>query len=237
MVVSRRCALDHKTDLSGDSEPAIHLAYGLQLSSRTMAIESLAMACCSPSNDKLEKAEKDGKISSRIFTPIEILEKMAHEDVKKDINDDILLDHWRALDLTNNLQKRFEEMQSIAVKLAVGRGDSSVLRSFHAIRTLLPLIPDRFHILLIRHWWMSALTEFVSQQQHLSHIRDMDDGQTWKKIEQLARSHQLNDACCLGNLVSLKYARETWSDGTEDFYLAAASILVNQPVPGIAGGN
>jgi hypothetical protein len=235
MEVSERDLVMMKADLSEDSESLIHLAYGLQLSSRTMAIEALAMACCSPSNALLELAlaEDNGKASFMTSSASEILDKMAHDDrFKIGINDHVLLDYWKALDLTNNLHKQFKELQELAVKLGLTYQDSSLLRSFHAVRGLLPLIPSQFHIILIREWWLTALSEFVSQgRKHGSISDDMGGTLSWKRIEQLAKSHLLDDANCLGNLVSLKYAEETWSSGPESVYLKAAYMLVNQRVP------
>jgi hypothetical protein len=38
-----------------------------------------------------------------------------------------------------------------------------VLTSSHAIRILLPLVPAKFHVNLLRQWWLFALAVYIAQ--------------------------------------------------------------------------
>jgi hypothetical protein len=40
-----------------------------------------------------------------------------------------------------------------------------VLTSSHAIRILLPLLPAKFHVSLLRQWWLFALAVYIAQMR------------------------------------------------------------------------
>lgn len=84
----------------------------------------------------------------------------------------VLLEHWNSWSISNPVEQ-FRESQQAAVLLLVGTvpSDSStydfflvhLLTTSHAVRVLLPLIPEKFHIPLVRQWWLLVLVTYIGQ--------------------------------------------------------------------------
>lgn len=240
--------------LSGLAHPIIHLGYGYELSSQTVAVEGLAMACCF--YDDTHKYLNDpsytkSPASSHASTsPLELLEKIrldkrfdalklkqpGSENTDKILSEaeDVVLEYWNAWTLPNP-KEQFKQSQEAAAALLVGSYDARanfdfyfvhVLTSSHAVRTLLPMVPPKFEISLIRQWWFFAIITYICQLRpkiDVSQITDYKvDGRGWKDVDHLALAGKYSlDAHYVKGLRAMKDAEHLWgSDG--GFWLKAA---------------
>lgn len=168
--------------------PLIHLAYAYETSSKEIAIEALALAATQ--YDFLhkyldEKAyTKPSRFSSK--STFELINKLSEDkrldglfkepsadnmDVLFEKHESIVLEYWNAWTITDPV-KQFEESQELAVALLVAtvpRGTHAynfftvhLLTTSHAVRILLPFIPTKFHISLVREWWLLVLAVYIS---------------------------------------------------------------------------
>jgi hypothetical protein len=86
----------------------------------------------------------------------------------------LLLEYWNSWAVLDP-KKQFEESQKTAVALLVSivHGDRKafdfflvhLLTTSHAVRILLPLLPGKFHMSLVRQWWLLTIVTYVSQQR------------------------------------------------------------------------
>ena len=180
-------------------------------------------------------------------SPLEILERVRKDqrfDKRSDgINDvfenheDAILEHWNAWQLLNP-KKQFQDSQHAAVAILVATHplDSGrpgfdfyhvhLLTISHAIRILLPSIPAKFHISLLRQWWLFALAVYVAQGRPAIDLANIDDyqlkGQDWSVIDQHAVRGKFSlDAHWVKGLRAMKEAAKLWGDENQ-YYLKAA---------------
>ncbi|KAF1996725.1 hypothetical protein P154DRAFT_525417 [Amniculicola lignicola CBS 123094] len=237
--------------VSGLAHPLIHLGYAYELDSRTVAIEALALGACFYSS--LHKYLDDPsytKPSAHQSTSLpELLYKVKEDkrfdglyshrsgDISKVLEEqeEALLEYWNAWDLSNP-KDQFEESQETAVALFVGTDSPSkgefdfflvhLLTSSHAVRILLPIIPAKYHISLVRQWWLFTLAVYIAQTRpeiDTDKISNYDlGGKNWKFVtdKALNSKHSL-DAHFVKALRSMKVAAETWGD-EDEWYLKAA---------------
>ncbi|KAJ4345293.1 uncharacterized protein N0V89_011423 [Didymosphaeria variabile] len=243
--------------VSGLAHPLIHLGYAYELNSRTVAIEALALGACfygslhkyiddpkytrpSPIQstslvDILHKVRKDKRFDG--------LYKKRSGDITKVLGEqeDAFLEYFNAWDLSDP-RKQFEESQQAAVAILVGTDPAEdsrfdfffvhLLTSSHAVRLLLPLIPTKFHISLVRQWWLFTLAVYIAQTRpeiQLDRINEYDlQGRNWKFVldKALNSSHSL-DAHFVKSLRAMKVASETWGDENQ-FYLKAAVQVADE---------
>jgi hypothetical protein len=242
------------TKTETDAQPLIHLAYALELSSQTLALEALAMTCCLL--DTQDRFITETKYSSRSAplvstSPIVIFNQISHDKRLDGISmstnqdasqlnlpsehEDVVLAYWNALEF-EDITNQFQEMQRLAVALAVSLKKSgsnqillsrNLLHSSRAVRVLLPLMPARFRIPLIRQWWLLAITAYLSHgrvESATERIVGVDDkNNDWKDVEARAQSHGMQNAYHLGDMVSIKQMAETWGD-PDRYYLKAALL-------------
>ncbi|KAF2836371.1 hypothetical protein M501DRAFT_997136 [Patellaria atrata CBS 101060] len=231
--------------------PLIHLGYAYELRSQTIGIEALALGACfynslhkyldDPSYTKpssysskdlleiLQKIQDDLRFDKLFNEPTagnidELLEK----------REAAVLDHWNAWDISDP-KKQFEDSQKVAVSLLVGTQteDSKydfflvhLLTTSHAVRILLPLLPPKFHIPLVRQWWFFTVLVYITQLRptiKLDRIEKYDlKGRDWKFVEHKALSSKWAfDAHYVKALRSMKEAAITWGDDGQ-FYLKAS---------------
>ncbi|KAL2266600.1 hypothetical protein VTJ83DRAFT_5952 [Remersonia thermophila] len=154
-------------------------------------------------------------------------------------HESLVLEYWNAWDLSSlssgeDLIKAFRESQEAAVALLVATvrpGTRAynfyvvhVLTTSHAVRILLPLIPARFHLGLVRQWWLLALAVYVAE---LRPKIDPDyvpppKGRDWKLVEWKALNSEWKaDAHYVKAIRAMREAARTWGDVHEK-YLAAA---------------
>ncbi|KAF1951860.1 hypothetical protein CC80DRAFT_552930 [Byssothecium circinans] len=237
--------------VSGLAHPLIHLGYAYELNSKTVAIEALALGTCfSSSLHKYVDDPSYTKPSPYMSTSLlDILHKVKEDkrfdglydhrsgDISKVFaeREEAFLEYWNAWELPNP-NEQFEESQRTAVAILMGTEPPKesefdfflvhLLTSSHAVRILLPLIPSKFHLSLVRQWWLFTLAVYIAQvrpELDLTRIDGYDlKNRDWKFVEHraLSSSHSL-DAHFVKALRSMKVAAETWNDETQ-FYLKAA---------------
>lgn len=120
-------------------------------------------------------------------SPLEILHKIA-DDKRFDglfksrgaenINtlfqdhENLVLEHWNAWEISDPT-KQFRDSQEAAIALllrTVKPGTHSydffivhILTTSHAVRVLLPLTPKKFHVSLVRQWWLLTIAVYIAQ--------------------------------------------------------------------------
>lgn len=191
-------------------------------------------------------------------SPLEILEKIRNDsrfdglfdehkgsgniEVLFDQHEDLVLEYWNAWRVGDDPVKRFRESQEAAVALLVATvapGTHSysfllvhLLTTSHAVRVLLPFIPTKFHISLVRQWWLLTLSVYIAE---LRPKIDPDyvpwpegsSAKTWAYVEEKALSSPFRtDAHFVKAIRATKEAARTWGD-VHERYLASAVRLVD----------
>lgn len=233
--------------------PLIHLAYAYELSSREVAMEAIGLASvCYGSIHKylddpvlaqtepsyhttsvfevLENVRSDKKLNGLFATP-----GNHNMDQIFDKHEALLLNHWNAWRIENPIDQ-FRESQQLAAGLFVATQKSQdddydfflvhIVTTSHAVRVLLPLIPPKFQVSLLRQWWLMTLAIYIAQLRPeipLSRIHEFDlQGRDWAWAAAKAiKSHHSTDAHYVKAIRSLKQMASTWGD-QDDFYLKAA---------------
>jgi hypothetical protein len=192
------------------------MGYAFELHSQTLAIEALAMVCCSYNSwhKYLDNPPPSKTVSSASL--LDILDKV-HSDQRFDSlfphagTADIdklfgereaeVLEYWTSWDITNPT-KQFQESQALAATILVGADGKSgetgvydfflvhLLTSSHAVRVLLPLIPAEFQIPLVKQWWLLALAVYIVQGRPKVDVTKITSielkGRDWKLVEHQA---------------------------------------------------
>lgn len=193
--------------------PLIHLGYAYELQSKELAMESLGMA--STAYDFLHKYLDDPSYSRpssySTTSPLEILHKISEDtrfdglfDGKGDGNirslfedhESLVLDYWNAWKITDP-NSQFRESQEAAVALLVRTvlpGTHAydffmvhLLTTSHAVRILIPLIPKKYHISLVRQWWLLAIAVYIAQlRPKFDDDMKVKPTKGWKYVEEKA---------------------------------------------------
>ena len=252
----RRVLLCSKAQKSIVGHPLIHLGYAFELSSRELAMEALGLT--TTSYDFLHKYLDDPSYTKpstySTSSPMEILQKV-DEDKRFDNlfdhqgadnigpllkdHETAVLEHWNAWQLPNP-KKQFEDSQYAAVALLVATHAYKSSRSYdfflvhllttsHAVRIILPLIPAKFRVALVRQWWLLTLTVYIAQVRpkiELKSITNYDiEAKDWAWVDKQAVEGQWSlDAHFVKGLRAMKVAAQTWGD-SEKYYLKAACKL------------
>ncbi len=119
-------------------------------------------------------------------------------------HESLVLEYWNAWDLSSSASETspvemFRESQEAAVALLVATvrpGTHAynffmvhVLTTSHAVRILLPLLPARFHLSLVRQWWLLALAVYIVELRPAidpDYVPGDLKGKGWKHVEQQA---------------------------------------------------
>ena len=199
----------------GLAHPLIHLGYAFELSSITLAVEALAMASCfyGPLHKYLDDpayTTRPGEWKSADV--VEVLQKMADDErfeglvqeigsenydalARDEKGEKLMLEYWNAWDIQDP-KAAFEQSQRAAVGLLVGtKLEKSqqydffivhVLTSSHAVRILLPFIPAKWHVPLLRQWWLFVVTAYIMQLRpkfDINRITDFDlKDRDWRSV-------------------------------------------------------
>ncbi|KAF2467511.1 uncharacterized protein BDR25DRAFT_266949 [Lindgomyces ingoldianus] len=243
--------------VSGLGHPLIHLGYAYELNSRTVAIEALALGTCfySPLHKYLDNPSYTKPSTWHSASLIGILQRVRDDkrfdglydhrsgDISKVLEkrEEAFLEYWNTWDLSNP-KEQFEESQKTAVALFVGTDLPEkakfdfflvhLLTSSHAVRILLPLVPAKYHINLVRQWWLFTLAVYIAQVRpeiKLDMISDYDlKGRSWNfVVDKALRSAHSVDAHFVKALRSMKVAAETWGDDSQ-FYVKAAVKVADE---------
>ncbi|KAI2623668.1 hypothetical protein GGS21DRAFT_533667 [Xylaria nigripes] len=243
--------------IGGLAHPLIHLAYAYEMDNKEIAIEALGLAATQ--YDFLHKYIDDPSYtrpSSFVSSSLlELLARMANDKgllacfeepdfrnlgpLFKD-HEGLVMEYWNAWSL-DDPRKQFQELQEAAVSLLVATvppGTHSynffnvhLLTASHAIRILLPMIPSKFHISLVRQWWLFTVAVyaiFKCPKIDPDYIKASDvAGKKWNYVEDKALNGPYStDVHFVKAVRAIKETARTWGDANEH-YLAAAIRFVD----------
>lgn len=163
-----------------------------------------------------------------------------------------MLEYWNAWTITEP-KKQFEDSQEAAMALLVRTVEEGthaydffmvhLLTTSHAVRVLLPLIPGKFHVGLVRQWWLLTIAVYIAQLR--PRISEELEGKPkpskgWGYVDEMAvkgpwctDAHYVKGKICSSPgiyvifidmtiaLRAMKAAAFTWGD-VHERYLAAA---------------
>lgn len=247
----------------------IHLGYAFELSSRTVAIEALALTA-GFYNDMHKYLDDPSYTKPSPFTsesPLEILEKLRRDrrldgaftqpgeenlsvlvaDKEKEA---VMLEYWNSWVVTNP-KEQFAAIQRAAAALVVGTHKEGekydfflvhLLTSSHALRIVLPLVPAKYHIPLLRQWWLFVVSAYIMQLRPAVDVSKIENvkvhGEDWKTVNDRAvngeyctdahyvkgKRHQRLRRTAMLTVTAgraMKEAANTWGD-SDQYYLKAA---------------
>jgi len=243
--------------IGGLGHPLIHLGYAFEMQNREIAIESLALAACQ--YNSLHKYTDDKSYTKpspySSTSPMWLINKLS-EDTRFDglftghdfeniealfeKHEDLVMEYWNAWELSDPT-KQFEESQETAVALLVATvapGTHSynfflvhLLTTSHAVRILLPFVPAKFHLGLVRQWWLLTLAVYIAMLRPKvdpDYINPDDNkGRHWNYVEDKAlNSVWATDSHYIKAIRAMREAARTWGD-VHERYLAAAIRFVD----------
>lgn len=165
----------------------------------------------------------DGLFENRGYDNVEILFN-EHEE--------LVLEYWNAWTISDP-KKQFQESQEAAVALltrTVKPGTHAydfflvhILTTSHAVRILLPMIPKKYHIDLVRQWWLLTIAVYIAQlRPKINDDIEVKPVKQWHYVEDKAiNGPWATDAHYVKALRAIKEAAFTWGD-VHERYLAAA---------------
>ncbi|KAG6236520.1 hypothetical protein E4U24_007750 [Claviceps purpurea] len=243
--------------ISGLGHALIQLGFAYEMDSKEIAMEALALTSVqhdflydyssdssftkksSISSDSIldlldlmsKDEELDGLPGSRGFEDLESIFKE---------NEDVLMKYWNAWDLSDPL-KAFKKSQQAAVALFVMAVDPSrkdysffllhILTTSHAVRTLLSFFPVRYHINLVRQWWLLVIALYIVKGRPRpvpANVDEKPDERDWKWVQHTALTSSFSkDAHFLQGLRAMRDLACTWVDDDEYYLWAATTFLDN----------
>ncbi|KAI1496568.1 cell cycle checkpoint protein RAD17 [Biscogniauxia marginata] len=243
--------------ISGLGHPLIHLGYAFEMDNKEVAIEALGMAATQ--YDFFHKYIDDPSYSKpssfKSTSPLEILGKMAKDERLKGLfknpsadnldllfekHEDLVMEYWNAWTFEDPI-KQFQDSQEAAVAVLVATvppGTHSynffivhLLTTSHAVRILLPVIPSKFHISLVRQWWLLTVAVYAAElcpKIDPDYIKPEDvAGKQWNYVEdKVINGSYATDAHFVKAIRAIKEAARTWGD-VHEHYLAAAVRFVD----------
>lgn len=261
LIAGRMSTFSNENGLVADQtllvgHPLIHLGYAFEISSRDIAMESLGMAttCYNYLHKYLDDPSYTKPSVYTTPSPLEILQRI-REDKQFDgvfdhpgnsleelfeKHEDALLEHWNAWRLSEP-RKQFEDSQQAAVALLVATHEPGhqydfflvhLLTTTHAVRIVLPFIPTKFHVPLLRQWWLLTLAVYVGQLRpaiDFDNIRKYDlGGKDWDwNLKQAVEGKHSKDPHYVKAIRAMKEAAKTWGDD-DQFYVKAAAKFATE---------
>ena len=253
--------------IAGLGHPLIHLAYGQEMSSRTVAIESLVLGATCYNGwhvylDDPKYTKPASNPSDSLFTILDrvsrdpkfdkLSDHQGTDNIDKLLGDEEMaaaaLEHWNSWTLKNPTEQ-FSESQKLAVALLVAAesptGDTHkdfftvhLLTTSHAVRVLLPTLPTKYHVPLVRQWWLFTLLVFIAQLRpkiNIDKIKLIElDGRDWEWVTKKALESKYNtDAHFVKALRSMHECSKTWGDGNQ--YYLKAGVKMAEEIDGWRG--
>lgn len=176
-------------------------------------MEALAMASVSYGDfhKYLDEPSYTKESTYSTTSPLEILHKIAEDkrfdglfdapDVGRiswllENHENLVLEHWNAWVITDPV-KQFRDSQEAAAALLVRTVEPGtraydfftchLLTTSHAVRILIPLIPKKFHISLVRQWWLLTILVYVTQARpKINEDIDVPPTKQWNYVEEKA---------------------------------------------------
>ncbi|KAK3337085.1 hypothetical protein B0T19DRAFT_411458 [Cercophora scortea] len=241
--------------IGGLGHPLIHLGYAYEFDNREIAMEALGLAATqynflhkylddpsytrtspfssSSPTDLLDKVANDPRFDGFFKDPgFDNVEPIFQE------HESLILEYWNAWDLTDPA-KQFRESQEAAVALLVATVKPGthaynffivhLLTTSHAVRILLPFLPAKFHLSLVRQWWLLTLAVYIAELRPKIDPDYIGDpkGKSWNYVEYKALNSQWStDAHYVKAIRAIREAARTWGD-VHDRYLASAVRFVD----------
>ncbi|KAH8162687.1 hypothetical protein CIB48_g5551 [Xylaria polymorpha] len=237
--------------------PLIHLGYAYEMDNKEIAIEALGLAATQYNflHKYIDDPSYTKPSSFKTSNPRELLDKIANDKRVGELfkspgfnnlgplfehHEDLVLEYWNAWSL-DDPKKQFQESQEAAVSLLVATippGTHAynffivhLLTTSHAVRILLPFIPAKFHINLVRQWWLLTIAVyaiFKCPKIDPDYIKPGDvAGKQWNYVEDKAvNGAYATDAHFVKAVRAMKEAARTWGD-VHEHYLAAAVRFVD----------
>ncbi|KAK8035903.1 hypothetical protein PG991_001976 [Apiospora marii] len=222
--------------IGGLGHPLIHLGYAFELDSRQVGMEALVMTSLHLPRELLEKMRNDKRLDDLFEKPGE-----HNFDDLFSKHEDLFLEYWNAWTFEDPI-KQFEESQEAAVAFLVGSvppGAHSynffichILTTSHAVRILLPVVPKKFHMSLVRQWWLLTVALYMVLNRPKidfeNYVRPGDlKGKQWNYVvDKALNGPYCTDAHVVKVVRAMKEAAETWGD-VHERYLAAAVRFVD----------
>ncbi|KAI0187317.1 hypothetical protein EV127DRAFT_436746 [Xylaria flabelliformis] len=243
--------------IGGLGHPLIHLGYAYEMDNKEIAMEALTLAATQYNflHKYLDDPSYTKPSSFKTSNPLELLNKMADDKRVSDLfkepvfdnfvslfenHEDLIMEYWNAWSL-DDPKKQFQESQEAAVALLVATvppGTHSynfffchLLTTSHAVRILLPVIPAKLHIPLVRQWWLltaAVYAVFKCPKIDPDYIKPGDvAGKQWDYVEDKAiNGPYATDAHFVKAARAIKEAARTWGD-VHEHYLAAAVRFID----------
>ncbi|EHK17472.1 uncharacterized protein TRIVIDRAFT_57344 [Trichoderma virens Gv29-8] len=238
--------------------PLIHLGYAYEVDSKEVAMEALALTSVQYNffHKYLDNGSytKPSPLKSR--SPLDLLIQMSKDNrfgkVPEDLplsdmeafldkNESLLLEYWNGWDIDDDPKKQFELSQEAAVALLVATVKPGthaydfffvhLLTTSHAVRILLPFLPPKHHVTLVREWWLFVLAVFIIKGRPLPDPDSVESdlkGKNWKYVEDKAlNSAWSKDAHFVKAIRAIREAARTWGDVHERYLRAAVTFVDN----------
>lgn len=176
-------------------------------------MEALGMAsvCYNDLHKYLDEVSYTRESTYSTTSPLEILHKIAEDkrfdglfeapDVGRiswllENHEDLVLEHWNAWTITDPT-KQFRDSQEAAAALLVRTVEPGthaydfftchLLTTSHAIRILIPFIPKKFHVSLVRQWWLLTILVYITQTRpKISEDVEAPPAKQWNYVEDRA---------------------------------------------------
>ncbi|KAI0125807.1 hypothetical protein BJ170DRAFT_632605 [Xylariales sp. AK1849] len=243
--------------IGGLGHPLIHLGYAYEMDNREIAMEALGLAATQYNyfHKYLDNPTYTKPTSLKSTSPLDLFHKIANDSrfdglvkepgfanieplFKK--HEDLVMEYWNSW-ILDDPTKQFQDSQEAAVAFLVASvppGSHSynffichVLTTSHAVRILLPILPRKFHINLVREWWLLAIAVYVAEMRPKidpDYVQPGDiAGKQWNHVEDRALNGPYStDAHFVKAVRAMKEAARTWGDVHEN-YLASAVRFVD----------
>ncbi|KAL2814987.1 hypothetical protein BJX63DRAFT_391059 [Aspergillus granulosus] len=189
----------------------------------------------------LSKVRADKRLHNLFSTPGDHNSEAVFRDAEA-----VILDHWNALRIpatTTDAMACLRESQQAAVALltatipTTNRSTADVdakydfffvhiLTTSHAVRVLLPIVPVRYQIPLLRQWWLMTLAIYIGQLRpeiNLDSVHKYDIGdQNWDSVVHKSLNGEYStETHYIKALRAIRDAAATWGN-QDQFYLKAA---------------
>ncbi|OBT80430.1 hypothetical protein VF21_00918 [Pseudogymnoascus sp. 05NY08] len=238
--------------ISGLGHPLIQLGYAFEFNSKEIAMEALGLAAVS--YNYLHKYSDDTSYTKPSENPttsiFEVLRRIGADKRFDGIfknksgsnstylfehHESLVLEHWNSWAIEDPV-KQFEESQKAAASLliatvAAGAEDYDfflvhILTTSHAVRILLPFVPKKFHIGVVRQWFLLTIAVYIGQLRPKIDWEPVEKAQVgdkgWKYVVHKAVAGSFStDAHYVKALRALKEAASTWGDA-DGLYLSGA---------------
>ncbi|RMZ91542.1 hypothetical protein DV736_g1209, partial [Chaetothyriales sp. CBS 134916] len=243
---------------AGLGHPLIHLAYAFELDSREVAMEALGLAatCYDPKLASLllstptipspptttdlftvfSRVASDSRLNHLFTHPG--FDNLSHIFSSEELTSIILshLHSWSLPDPTS----QFSQSQHLAALLLTSTSPSfgghgydfflvHILTTSHAVRILLPFLPQQHHVTLVREWALIALLVYVAQGTPKLdaswHAHYNLNGRDWTYVDEKAlKSQHAVNAHFVKACRALQVSASTWGDKDQWFLKSAVKF-------------